>query len=106
MMTSTPEEKAEILDVADKSDRRKFRLDWRLPIPGLITASIVVIGWVWLAAEKSDALSEVQRVTEVHTSQLSHLDAVTIQTNLDLADLRGDIKQILAILHRQDEHRP
>ena len=100
----SPEQEEAVIKIASK-EQRKLGLDWKISIPSVCAAAVVVAGYVWVLSEKSAALEEVQKTTELHSRQLAELDHTTVATNLDVAGIKGDIKEILAILHHQDDHR-
>jgi hypothetical protein len=88
------------------SDENKSRWSWdkRIPIFSVasICASAIIFGGGWLitlGGTKETLAESIDKLT-AQEHRIEGLETAVNKTNLDVSDIRGDIKEILALLRQ------
>jgi hypothetical protein len=101
----TDEDHVKAIGAAISQDQAThWSFDKRIPIFSvgalILAGSVTVGGWLFLAGGMQKTFADTIEKVTAQDERIARLEAGAIRTNLDISDMRGDVKQILALLHQ------
>ena len=111
VLDMTDEEHVKTLGAAISHEQAAhWTWDKRVPIfsvVGLAFAGLVSVAGmlVVVGSMKQTFADELERVA-AHETRIISLEGGLVKTNLDISEMRGDVKEILALLHQQRRQDP
>ena len=93
-----------------KENARRISFDWRIPVPSVFAFVVGGIcsasGLIYYAGGVRQSFADSVEKVAIHEIRIGALEGEIAKTNLDVSDMRGDIKQILALLREPVNRGP